>query len=215
MKALREKLAQIDRLTISDAYRAFYQLYASRFNKRRWGDKTPDYCLHMETIETLLPEAHFIHLIRDGRDVALSLREMWFSPGQEIEAQATEWSRLVSTACRRGSRRRHYMQVRYEELILDTQEVLKQICEFIELEYDAAMLSYHERAAGRLREHKVRFRTDGSPVVTQEHRQQQQWKTTEPPDRSRVFSWKREMTSEERARFEAVVGGLLKELGYD
>jgi len=46
----------------------FYQLYASRFAKPRWGDKTPSYCHHMQNIEEVLPEAHFIHIIRDGRD---------------------------------------------------------------------------------------------------------------------------------------------------
>jgi hypothetical protein len=42
----------------------------------------------MPTIEAVLPEAHFIHIIRDGRDVCLSLRQMWFSPGWDIETQA-------------------------------------------------------------------------------------------------------------------------------
>ena len=63
-----EKLLEIEPFAIGDGYRSFYQLYASRFAKPRWGDKTPSYCHHMQNIEEVLPEAHFIHIIRDGRD---------------------------------------------------------------------------------------------------------------------------------------------------
>ena len=65
-------LVELDPFTVSEGYRTFYRLYASRFTKRRWGDKTPVYCHHLETIAAVLPEAHFIHIIRDGRDVSIS-----------------------------------------------------------------------------------------------------------------------------------------------
>src|SRR5437773_11128912 len=99
-EAFWEALTEITPFTIAEGYRAFYRLYAARFGKSRWGDKTPLYCLDLNAIRRVLPEARFIHIIRDGRDAALSLRRMWFSPGWEIETQAAYW-RTCALAARR------------------------------------------------------------------------------------------------------------------
>jgi hypothetical protein len=214
-ESFRAALEKISPFTISEGYRTFYRLYAARFGKSRWGDKTPLYCLDLNTIRRLLPEARFIHIIRDGRDVALSLRRMWFSPGWEIERQAAYWRKCVLAARRAGGGRPDYMEVRYEDLILNTQLVLEQVCAHSGLNYDNAMLNYYTRTPARLREHKARVRPDGIPLLTQEQRLRQQERTTEPPDPSCVFAWKQAMSAEERGRFELVAGDLLKELGYE
>lgn len=60
---------------VGDVLRLFYRLYAERFTKPRSGDKTPGYLGLMPLVAKVLPEAHFIHIIRDGRDVALSWRK--------------------------------------------------------------------------------------------------------------------------------------------
>ena len=209
------ELLDLDPFTVSGGYRTFYRLYASRFGKQRWGDKTPGYCYYMGSIEAILPEAHFIHIIRDGRDASLSLRRMWFSPGWGIETQAAYWSDFVLTARRQATQCGHYMEVRYEELIWKTRETLVQICEFLDLVYDDAMLSYYERSPKRLQEHRGRSGSDGSVVLTQEQRFCQQQSTTEPPDPNRVFGWRLAMSIGEQGRFEAVAGDLLRELGYE
>jgi hypothetical protein len=211
----RAALAQIEPFTVSDGYRAFYRLYAARFGKPRWGDKTPFYCLHLDEIRRVLPESRFVHIIRDGRDAALSLRKMWFSPGREMETQAAYWRRCVTAARRAGLGRADYLEVRYEDVILSPRETLERICAFLDLRFDPAMLEYYTRTPERLREHKGRTAADGTPLVTQEARLRQQARTQEPPDASRIFAWKREMSVEERSRFERVAGGLLKELGYE
>src|SRR5688572_15239872 len=126
-----EALSAIEPFNVSEGVRTFYRTYARRFGKSRWGDKTPAYCLHMRDIEKILPEAHFIHIIRDGRDVALSLRGLWFSPGDEIEQLAHHWRSWIQTAQRAGKRCRHYMEVRYEDLIASAAPVLRRICDFI------------------------------------------------------------------------------------
>ena len=59
---------QVEPFNTTDALRAFYGLYADKHGKPRWGDKTPDYIRKMKKLQKTLPEARFIHVIRDGRD---------------------------------------------------------------------------------------------------------------------------------------------------
>lgn len=214
-ETFRAALTEINPFNVSDGYRAFYRLYAARQGKPRWGDKTPIYCLSVDDIRRVLPEAHFVHIIRDGRDAALSLREMWFSPGREIETQAAYWRECVLAARRAGLGRSDYLEVRYEELISRTSETLERVCAFVGLSFEPAMLSYYTRAPERLREHKGRSRADGTPLLTREERFRQQERTTAPPDPGRVYAWKRVMSAEEQRRFRLVAGDLLEELGYE
>lgn len=209
----RDAVATLKPFSARAGIRLFYKLYAERFGKTRWGDKTPSYCLHMPKIRRLLPEARFIHLIRDGRDVALSLREQWFSPGPSIEAQALLWSRYVRAARRAGREHADYLEVRYEELVLDPATLLRRICEFIELDYTPRMLSYHEQADERLREHQGRQFRNGD-VLTQEQRLLQQKNARRPPDPSLVQAWRQHMSTDDRRRFEKQAGRLLTALGY-
>jgi hypothetical protein len=214
-EVFRAALAEIPSFTVAEGFRTFYRLYAARFDKPRWGEKTPLYCKSLDEIRKVLPEARFIHIIRDGRDAALSLRRMWFSPGWEIETQAAYWRDCVLAARRAGLGRPDYIEVRYESLILETRETLKQICAFIELDYDDQMPRYYTRTPERLKEHQGRTLSDGIPLLTQEQRLSQQWLTTKPPDPARVFSWKLAMNAEESGRFNLVARDLLRELGYE
>jgi hypothetical protein len=208
-------LTDIVPFTVPEGFRAFYRLYAARLGKSRWGDKTPLYCQELDTIRRVLPEGRFIHIIRDGRDTALSLRKMWFSPGWEVETQAAYWRKNVLSARRAGLGRPDYMEVRYEDLILNTRLALERICAFVGLSYEESMLTYYTSAPERLQEHKGRLLPDGTPLLTREQRLHQQKRTTEPPDPGCVFAWKRSMNTDERGRFQLVAGDLLEDLGYE
>jgi Sulfotransferase family len=207
-------LHAIDPFSAREGLRAFYRTYAARFGKRRWGDKTPTYCLHLEAIARLLPEAHFVHVIRDGRDAALSLRRTWFSPGDDIETLAAHWHMCISTARAQAAQCAHYLEVRFEDLVRDSERVLRTICDFVELSYAPEMLQYHERAPARLAEHADRIRADGTLIISHAGRVEQQALTQQPPLASRVGVWAHTMSPDERRRFEAVAGGLLAALGY-
>lgn len=214
-EAFWEALLEITPFNILDGFRTFYRLYAARFGKPRWGDKTPVYCMDLDAIRQVMPEARFIHIIRDGRDVALSLRGMWFSPGREIETQAAYWCKCVLAAREAGLGASDYLEVRYEDLILSTRATLERICAHIGLSYDEAMLRYYNRTPARLKEHKGRSHPDGTPLISQEQRIRQQERTTRPPDPACVFAWKKLMGAEEEREFRSVAGNLLKELGYE
>jgi hypothetical protein len=196
------------------ALRAFYEAYARRAGKPRWGDKTPRYVLKMPLIESALPETRFVHVIRDGRDVALSVLDRTVKDLDAAEV-ARRWRRKVERARTDAPRLRHYLEVRYEALVSDPRAALEEVCEFIELPFDEAMLDYHERSGERLSE--MRRSLPGSGGETQlsaERRMETHRRTTAPPDASRATRWREEMSAADRASFERVAGGTLARLGY-
>jgi hypothetical protein len=212
---LRHRFRAIEPLNPGDAIRAFFELYAERQGKTRWGDKTPGYVREMVRIQGVLPEARFIHLIRDGRDVALSMMGMSWGPSS-VEAAARRWRKRIMRAREQVPRVKHYIEVRYEDLIADTEPTLRRVCEFIELPFDEAMLDYHERAPERLQE-KARDLDRGPdrPPVSAEHRMASHALTSEPPDPNRLARWRSEMSEADRALFEGIAGDLLADLGYE
>jgi len=210
---LAESFAAIEPFTATSAARAFYRLYAARFGKKRWGDKTPSYCFHMAAISNLLPEARFVHLVRDGRDVALSLRDVWFRPGNGMDDLAADWIAHVEAAEDVSIDARR-LRVHYEELVMHPGRVLRRICEFIELPFHEDMLLFHERTPHRLGEHAARVWLDGSFHVSREQRLHQQRQTFLPPTAARVQAWRRDMAPDDILRFGAIAGPLLHRLGY-
>ena len=82
-------------MSVRDGVRTFYRLYSQAHGKVRAGDKTPGYVQHIGAIGELLPEARFIHIIRDGRGAMASLRTMWFAPSRDISDLARFWCNLV------------------------------------------------------------------------------------------------------------------------
>ncbi len=212
---LEAELRRIEPFDIAEGFRAFYRLYADRMKKPRWGDKTPIYVQHIETIHRLLPEARFIHIVRDGRDACLSWRQTWFRPGDDIQTLALHWRDWVLAGRRQGMRCPAYMEVRYESLIADTPGTLESICRFVDLGFHPAMLRYYERAPERLKEHRERRLADGTVLVTHEQRLQNQHSTTQPPDSARVSAWRLSMTPGEQATFARMAGDALRIFGYE
>src|SRR5215213_6116599 len=132
-----------------------------------------------------------------------------------VERLAKKWKKAITVARRQGNRVGHYLEVRYEDLVGETEPALRRICEFAELEFDPAMLRYHEGAAERLEEiaHTLPEREDRTALAA-EARLSKHEMTTKPPERDRIFAWRGEMSEEDLATFEAEAGDLLAELGY-
>jgi sulfotransferase family protein len=212
---LRRELETQREFTVSDGLRTFYRMYAERFGKSRWGDKTPAYTRDMATIAGLLPEAHFIHLIRDGRDVALSWRQTWFSPGDDVPTLARAWRRWVEGAQAQSQRVANYIEIRFERLVAEPEAVLREVTQFVGLPYESDMLDYHLRSRARLDEHGPRFSTDGRLVVSRDERLKQSNNTTRRLDATRAGAWKLEMSVQQQDEFASEAGSLLLALGYE
>ncbi len=197
----------------AEGVRAFYRLYAARFGKSRWGDKTPGYLLHMEAIQDLLPEARFVHLVRDGRDVALSIRPLWFGP-DTLEEAALWWQERIVLARRQAGALRHYLEVRYEDLVTETAAVLRRICDFVELDWSAELLRHAARAQQRLDEIDRGLTAPDGREIAGEARLAMHRHALREPDASQLYRWRTAMSAEELRRFRSLAGATLDSLGY-
>ena len=213
---LLERIEKDKKVRPKNVLRAFYQLYAENQGKTRYGDKTPGYVKQMGIVHRTLPESRFIHLIRDGRDVALSREDRTDDEDMTVERHAKIWKRRINRARGQVPRIKHYVEVRYEDLVDDPESVLRTICEFIELPFDSAMLSYHERSADRLQEiARDLDDEDGGALRPAVERMEAHSLVTEAPRSDRVGRWRESMDPGDVAQFEAIAGDLLDDLGYE
>ena len=213
-----ERWRALERFEAGPALRSFYEIFPERMSKPRYGEKTPAYVKNMIKIERVLPEARFIHVIRDGRDVALSRWKRTLGDKEPAPAArvAETWARRIRRAQRHGGKVAHYKELRYEDLVTDTEPNLRAICEFLELDWDPVVLRYYEHAAERMAEMARDLpATDGKPTRPGAERMQAHAMTQKPPDPSAMYRWKQRMKPEDVAAFDAAAGGLLAELGYE
>jgi hypothetical protein len=188
---------------VGEAIAAVYEVYAERRGKRRFGDKTPMYMQHLGLLERLFPDAQYVHLIRDGRDAALSFLAMpegivtrtWAHPRSAREF-ACQWRSEVVAARELGATvgPRRYHELRYEALVADPAGELEAICDFAGLEFEPGMLDY----AGNV------------DVSAKPHQ-----RSLERPPTPGLRDWRTQLSAGDAAAFDAVAGDLLSELGYD
>lgn len=145
-----------------------FELYAQQQGKRRWGDKSPIHTLYAEDIRRIFPDAQFIHLVRDGRDVAVSLRETWFGP-LSIVGSAEHWKRHVLAVhkLKASLRPDQFLEVRYESLVRHPQRELERIFTFLAEEpyvFGSPAVPDTERKRYYLNKGRL-FRSLGEPIT--------------------------------------------------
>lgn len=184
-----------------DFLRILMQEVARQQGVGRWADCTPEHLLHMEEIKRQIPDALFIHIIRDGRDVALSYaKQGWSHPlpwdrHDRVGVAGLYWEWLVRQGREQGQRiGADYQEVRFEELIANPQETLSRLGLFInhDLDYD-----------------RIRCAGIGSVSKPNSSFAGQSEGTFNP-----VARWKTKMSPKQIADFEGLVGDSLLELGY-
>jgi hypothetical protein len=190
---------------------ALFDLYGQKRGKLLVGDKTPGYARNLATLHALWPAAKLVHLIRDGRDVCLSLlswqRARNWKAGQGLArfrawaespvcAAALWWdwhvrlARDASLSIGPGV----YTEVRYEALVADPQTECRKLCAFLRIPYDGEM--------NRLCESRAKEGNAGDEKHT--------WRPITPGLRD----WQSHMPAKDVELFEAAASDLLDELGY-
>jgi hypothetical protein len=213
--AFKGAVERLDEFNMRNGLIVFYRLYAEKMGKPRWGDKTLGYVVLMSRISEVFPEAHFIHMIRDGRDTVLSRKGCWLGREQTVEQLAMDWRDLILTARAETKRLKYYMELRYEDLVMNPEAVLIRVVDYLGLPYSDEMLNYYKRAEERLNELKDFPANKNNTALSRKNRLKIHEKTLMPPDRNNLFRWKREMTEEDKNKFMKIAGDLLEELGYE
>ena len=185
-----------------DFLRIIMEQMAGKQGVERWADTTPEHLLHLHRIKETIPNALIIHIIRDGRDVALStdkqgyIRRLPWDKTPSVMVAGVYWEWMVNKGRRDGSDLgSDYTEVRFEELVARPQQTLAKLGSFIDhdLDYDRIQ----KVGIGSVSAPNTSFQ-DGSS------------ESFHPAGR-----WKHNYTSEKLAMFEGLVGGTLEELGYE
>lgn len=197
---VRSALDKAQPETYAGAVRAVFAAYAAKDGKKLYGDKTPGSVTQIELLAELFPEAKFVHIIRDGRAVALSyLERPEWGPETMTEA-AHHWKNRVRRGRTAGRviGAERYMEVRYEDVVADPEAVARKVCDFLGLEYEEGMLRYHEKS-------KEFIASTKDPEA---------FKNLSRPITAGLRDWEDEISRDDQKLFEAVAGDLLEELGY-
>jgi len=126
-----------------------------REGKNIWVEKTPQHLHYIDVVEKCIPDAKFIHLVRNGKDVVASLYdvthrypESWGGP-RSIEQCVRRWNTDVKITQRYVTAPNHIV-VRYEDLVQDPKTTMKKICDFIGVEFTPMMIEQHTRAGEKI-----------------------------------------------------------------
>jgi hypothetical protein len=215
------RVAAIEPFELGAAFRVFYAMYAQRVGKPRYGDKSPPYTINMGLLQDLFPEARFVHLIRDGRDLALSIlalpsrNEHNFGGLHSLQDVAQWWMMQMWRARGQVNDLRWYLEIRYEDLVVNPEVTLRQVCQFIGLPWDSSVLRYYEKFDNHLAEFGRGGRS-GDQIAQDDAsgRLRPNHLLTRPPQTHRIAVWRREMSPEDAAMFDDYAGEALREYGY-
>lgn len=184
-----------------------FDLYGKRKHKRLVADKTPSYVREIAVLHELWPKARFIHLIRDGRDVCLSMRNWrmvhrtagqhstWTEDPVSTAALWWEWQIRLGREAGAELPAGLYYEMRYEDMVADPEGQLRAMCEFLGVSFADRMLRYHEG------------HTSNEAGLSAN----EAWL---PPTQG-LRDWRTQMSHDDLERFETSAGELLNELGLE
>jgi len=194
-----EVIAQIlqhEKTTVKDFIDSIFSFYCYKEGKSVWGNKTPPFFRKIDILHSLFPEAKFIHIVRDGRDVFHSMRKM--EPlMNNVSVMALDWAYKlykIETSFRK-IHANNKITVRYEDLLEKPIETLKSICSLIGVEYESNMMDFYKSsfANASIRHSELIFK----PINT-----------------SNKEKWKRNLTHREIEIFNLLAGHYLKKYNY-
>ncbi|RME24808.1 MAG: sulfotransferase [Deltaproteobacteria bacterium] len=176
-----------------------HQQHLEATGKARWGNKSTFMLDHVDRVLRHRPDARFVWLVRDPRDVAVSSRKSVFSPFHPwftARLWAEQQRRCLELEERLGAD--VVLRLRYEDLLADPEGTVRRLCAFLDEDFEPAMLRYHEtREAQRGAALSESWQNTAAPVL-----------------RGNSGKWRAALSHEEIAAVEGECGELMDRLGY-
>lgn len=199
------------RMLYQDFVGFLFNRYGEARGKPLVGNKTPGFVRRLGTLHELWPRAKFVHIIRDGRDVCLSMMQKRAAQSKAIKpgrfatiaddpmitmALWWEWDVRLGRETGDALGPQCYHEMRYEAFVADPEAACRGLCDFLDVPYDGTMLEHH------------RAKASADARLFQKHSR------LERPITAGLRDWRQEMPPADAERFEASAGELLDELGY-
>ncbi|MFC2085867.1 sulfotransferase [Bacteroidota bacterium] len=164
-----------------------------------WGDKAPGLLTRMPKLLHLFPESKFVHIIRDGRAVAVSQRDR---QDENLEYAIHNWKRMIMLGRLDGAvlGRQHYLEVRYEDLLVDPEHTARQILDFLGVEFDLVVISDS---------------ADEPPAQADDVPERVTRYVIPYFDTAKLNAWQNKLTPKQVRIIEHIGGDLLQNLGYE
>ena len=140
--ALELNTVEEGRRNLAEIVHQLYHFLAKKDGKpfKVWGDKTPQNTFILDEINAIFPQAKYIHIIRNGLDVALSYVENGLY--DTIEQSALRWQQSIEI-CQQFSHRVNdrYIEIRYEDLVTQPESEVKRVCDFLGIDFREEMIT--------------------------------------------------------------------------
>lgn len=174
--------------------------YAISKRKNFIGDKYPRNLELLPEMKYLFPNAYIIHIIRDPRDVIASRLKTWWGQRRNFISHIGITREMLKLASEQGRKLfgERYYELRYEDLLTNTEIKLKEICEKIGVPYEKNMLN---------------FKKSASEIVQEEELAHKAY-NLKPLIHNNVSKWKKELSHIEIILIEAGCGSNIKKYGY-
>lgn len=145
-----------------------YMSYAAQKfpDAKTWGDQSPINTFFWPYIHRVFPQAKYIHMLRDGRDVIASWLKLH---GEDFLTEATyRWKTSIqrAIALKKAVGSNQYLEIRYEDLVQHSEEKLSQICNFINIVFTPEMLDYYKLPSTIEHKHHFYHQNLSKPVFT-------------------------------------------------
>lgn len=195
-RKVKQRMLKESEQSFEGFYKSTLEEFGKAQNARRFGEKTPSNIDYLDDLLKIFPKAKIIHIIRDPRAVVASSIKMPTN-SKDILIHSLRWRCEMLYSKKVTKDASVYFEIRYEDLIDDTEKSLKKICQFIGEDYHERMLEFH-RDANRF--------IKGEP-----------WKngTNKPIYRSSKKKWTRELSPGQILLIQKFTGEMAKDYGYE
>jgi hypothetical protein len=173
-----------------------YRIRLSKSKADCFVEKSPEHTSRVRDIIRVLPDSKFIVMVRDGRDVAMSLASMpWISC--DLISGITLWKRYTRIL-ERFRQDKRFIFVSYESLVANPEKICREVLTHLSLQWNPGVLSP----------------MDDDCLCVPQSELPWKFRATQPPSRDHTFKWMRELDRESLRDLEAIAGHELQQMGY-